>query len=172
MTKYKLIPMLEIRPEVRKIAVAWFNGFESDLGIQIEQRHKLASDIQNYADSQVATLRQENDRAKEDANELRGIIAEHHLERESWRQSVEGLKEESHGLRQENERLKGEIKLSKGMEAKWRQDYYKASLCEDELTINYFEALSLLHEYVESGNIHGLCAKYKAFLNGEKVQTS
>jgi len=43
---YTLIPMSEIRDEPRKIAVAWHESASNWIG----DKHKLASDIQNYAD--------------------------------------------------------------------------------------------------------------------------
>ena len=43
--------MAEITDEVRNIAVQWVDNFHSTGGIQIEQKHKLASDIMNYAQS-------------------------------------------------------------------------------------------------------------------------
>jgi hypothetical protein len=45
--KFPLIPMSEIRPEIREIAVVWAG--EAGMG-WIGDKHKLASDIQNYAD--------------------------------------------------------------------------------------------------------------------------
>lgn len=50
-TTYELIPMAEIKDEVRKIAVTWAesNGYD-----WIGDKHKLASDIQNYAESYAA----------------------------------------------------------------------------------------------------------------------
>ena len=46
-TDYKLIPMSEITDEARKIAVRW--GDEYFPGIALSEKHKLASDIMNYA---------------------------------------------------------------------------------------------------------------------------
>ena len=43
---YKLIPMSEITDEARELAVAWM---ECEDKHWIEQKHKLASDIMNYA---------------------------------------------------------------------------------------------------------------------------
>lgn len=45
---YKLIPMSEITDEAREIAVRWGDG---ELGgyVSIQEKHKLASDIMNYA---------------------------------------------------------------------------------------------------------------------------
>ncbi len=47
---YKLIPMNEITDEARKIAVRWMGCEDKNL---IGQKHKLASDIMNYARKQV-----------------------------------------------------------------------------------------------------------------------
>jgi len=46
---YKLIPMSEITEDARKIAVAWLACDDKDW---IGQKHKLASDIMNYAKEQ------------------------------------------------------------------------------------------------------------------------
>lgn len=46
---YPLVPLAEIEWEARSIAVAWVEGFEKIGGVEIEQKHKLASDIMNYA---------------------------------------------------------------------------------------------------------------------------
>ncbi len=43
---YKLIPMSEITDEAREIAVVWMECKDKDW---IGQKHKLASDIMNYA---------------------------------------------------------------------------------------------------------------------------
>jgi len=51
MKEYNLIPFHEIEPEARKIAVEWVNNYEG--GIDIRQKHKLASDIMNYAASRM-----------------------------------------------------------------------------------------------------------------------
>ena len=48
--EYKLIPMSEITDEAREIAVAWMQCDDKDW---IGQKHKLASDIMNYAKKQV-----------------------------------------------------------------------------------------------------------------------
>ena len=45
---YKLIPLDEITPEAREIAVRWVEGYES-CGFDLPGKHKLASDIMNYA---------------------------------------------------------------------------------------------------------------------------
>lgn len=46
-TDYPLIPMSEITDEAREIAVRW--GEEYFPGIALSEKHKLASDIMNYA---------------------------------------------------------------------------------------------------------------------------
>ena len=46
---YKLIPMSEITDDAREIAVAWMECDDKDW---IGQKHKLASDIMNYAKEQ------------------------------------------------------------------------------------------------------------------------
>ncbi len=45
-TDYKEIPMSEITDEARQIAVRWGENMKDDF---IAQKHKLASDIMNYA---------------------------------------------------------------------------------------------------------------------------
>lgn len=49
--KYKLIPFHDIDEEARDIAVAWVDNFPAKRigGMEIEQKHKLASDIMGYA---------------------------------------------------------------------------------------------------------------------------
>jgi len=46
MPKYPLIPLSEIDDEARLIALKWCQYLP---GIAIEDKHKLASDIMNYA---------------------------------------------------------------------------------------------------------------------------
>lgn len=48
---YKLIPMSEITDEAREIAVRWMECDDKDW---IGQKHKLASDIMNYAKKYAA----------------------------------------------------------------------------------------------------------------------
>ena len=55
-----LIPLSEITPEAREIAVAWIENYQP-MGFDIQQKHKLASDIMNYAAGQVAAERERND---------------------------------------------------------------------------------------------------------------
>ena len=47
--KYELMPLGEIEPIARKIAVLWVEGFERTGGIMLMEKNKLASDIMNYA---------------------------------------------------------------------------------------------------------------------------
>lgn len=47
-TDYPLIPMSEITPEARMLAVAWVDGYERQ-GMDLPGKQKLASDIINYA---------------------------------------------------------------------------------------------------------------------------
>lgn len=46
---YRLIPMKDITDEARDIAVMWIEGYKPAGIINLEQKHKLASDIMNYA---------------------------------------------------------------------------------------------------------------------------
>ncbi len=59
---YPLIPMAEITDEAREVAVRW--GDEYFNGIAIHEKHKLASDIMNYArryhDKKVAEEKEKN----------------------------------------------------------------------------------------------------------------
>ena len=54
---YQLIPMEDITDEAREIAVRWAegNGYNS-----IGDKHKLASDIMNYARRQIERLQKNN----------------------------------------------------------------------------------------------------------------
>jgi hypothetical protein len=47
-TDYKLIPMADITDEAKDIAVRWIESFKPT-GFSIREKHKLASDIMNYA---------------------------------------------------------------------------------------------------------------------------
>lgn len=55
--KYRLIPMDEITDDAREIAKRWYDGVSemNDIG----QKHKLASDIMNYANQQTSELNSE-----------------------------------------------------------------------------------------------------------------
>ena len=50
--RVKLLPMDKISKEVRDLAVNWVENFKPIGGMMIEDKHKLASDIQNIADLQ------------------------------------------------------------------------------------------------------------------------
>lgn len=54
---YKLIPMSQITDEAREIAVRWVENLQDAGGIMIEQKHKLASDIMNYAKKYTASIK-------------------------------------------------------------------------------------------------------------------
>jgi hypothetical protein len=56
MKEHNLIPLSEIDPEARKIAVAWVEGFEHIGSFELEQKHKLASDIMNYANNKFKNI--------------------------------------------------------------------------------------------------------------------
>jgi hypothetical protein len=45
---YKLVPMSEITEEARDIAVRWVENYRP-MGFDLPGKHKLASDIMNYA---------------------------------------------------------------------------------------------------------------------------
>ena len=57
MKTYELIPLKDITEDARNIAVAWIKGYET-MGFDIQQKHKLASDIMNYASEQVFAERE------------------------------------------------------------------------------------------------------------------
>ena len=48
-TKQPIVPMLEITKEARELAVAWMVGYEDWMKSDIREKHKLASDVMNYA---------------------------------------------------------------------------------------------------------------------------
>lgn len=50
--EYTLVPFNEITDEARRIAVLWVENFRP-MGFDIEQKHKLASDIMNYAKTET-----------------------------------------------------------------------------------------------------------------------
>lgn len=50
---YLPIPLSEIDQEARLIAVAWIEGYEKIGSIELEQKHKLASDFMNYSRRQI-----------------------------------------------------------------------------------------------------------------------
>ena len=52
---YPLIKFFDIDDEARLIAVAWVEGFEKIGMMEIEQKHKLASDIMNYTRRKLAS---------------------------------------------------------------------------------------------------------------------
>jgi hypothetical protein len=47
--QYTLIPLSEITDNARKLAVVWVEELQDTGGSMIQQKHKLASDIMNYA---------------------------------------------------------------------------------------------------------------------------
>lgn len=48
-TEYELVPFGSIEDEARAIAVRWVENFKPGGGIDLESKHKLASDFMNYA---------------------------------------------------------------------------------------------------------------------------
>jgi hypothetical protein len=52
--KYILIPMNKISDEAREIAVSWMERWSP--GFNIDDKHKLASDIMNYANRRVKDI--------------------------------------------------------------------------------------------------------------------
>lgn len=52
--RYKLVPFLEIDETAKDIAVKWVENYKPSGGFELQQKHKLASDLMNYA-NQIAT---------------------------------------------------------------------------------------------------------------------
>lgn len=94
-TDYPLIPMSGIEPEARMIAVAWA---KCDDPHWIENKHKLASDIMNYARRKKSQLEEENKQLK-DALKSRDIL------QAEDREEIKRLREENKRLKGENEKL-------------------------------------------------------------------
>lgn len=61
--------------EARKVAVLWIEGYET-MGFDIRQKHKLASDLMNYAASKTKEKDQEIANLKAELSE-KDIIIEH-----------------------------------------------------------------------------------------------
>lgn len=68
---YPLIPMSEITDEARKIAIAWAECEDRNW---IGNKHKLASDIMNYATQQLAEKNREVEGLKAKIYDLNKII--------------------------------------------------------------------------------------------------
>jgi len=56
-TKFPLIPLSEVDDLARSIAVAWCEEYGT-MDFDIENKHKLASDIMNYHRHKVAALKE------------------------------------------------------------------------------------------------------------------
>jgi hypothetical protein len=71
--EYNIIPMSNITDEARKIAVAWVEGYKPAGMINLDQKHKLASDIMNYADHfMMEAMMKKNEVLKQVANQCLG----------------------------------------------------------------------------------------------------
>lgn len=149
--QWKLIPLDEITDFARKIAVAWCDGFESDLGIQIEQRHKLASDIMNYAQVVNLTLSESNlekdkeiERLKEENKELGELLMRNASEFEDMKIEIEALKETQGSM----EGLIGafEHKLS-GLSASHKELYEALKQAKDGLDMEGVLSEETEHEF-------------------------
>lgn len=68
-----LIPLNEITDEAGLIAVAWVEGYNPS-SLDIGSKHKLASDIMNYA---ASICEQENKELREEIKALNKIIDNH-----------------------------------------------------------------------------------------------
>lgn len=53
---YRIIPMDEITDQARLISIRWMEGWEEWMKTDIRHKHKLASDIMNYAKVQKEKL--------------------------------------------------------------------------------------------------------------------
>lgn len=69
-----MIPTSDIDWEARCIAVRWLENYEKIGVIEMEQKHKLASDIMNYARHQLESTQAELSRLKEVAEKMVEII--------------------------------------------------------------------------------------------------
>jgi len=49
---YELVPISGIKKTPRLIAISWVEGFGKSGGLMLQEKHKLASDIMNYAKEQ------------------------------------------------------------------------------------------------------------------------
>lgn len=67
---YPLIPSSDIESEARMLAVAWVEGYEKMGVIELEQKHKLASDFMNYARHKLESKEAELSRLKVIAESL------------------------------------------------------------------------------------------------------
>lgn len=85
---YQLIPMEEITDEARKIAVQWVENYRP-MGMDIENKHKLASDIMNYAKIRISILDESCFQGSEDK---KSEIFEKHLKGYGWEQMAKQCK--------------------------------------------------------------------------------
>lgn len=56
---FPLIPFSEIDDDARRIAVAWVEQYGT-MGFDLENKHKLASDIMNYHRMKLMNLKPQN----------------------------------------------------------------------------------------------------------------
>lgn len=84
---YELIPMSEIDIEARKIAVSWVEQYGT-MGFDIQNKHKLASDIINYhrtkRDEYAKEVAIDFDKWKRDEEWQLFIYGESHKEKSGW----------------------------------------------------------------------------------------
>lgn len=71
--RYKIIPFNEITEEARDIAVLWVENYKP-MGMNLEQKHKLASDIMNYTKSILSEKDLEIEKLKKDLWKIRSIV--------------------------------------------------------------------------------------------------
>jgi len=122
---YKLIPMSEIEEEARRIAILWHENATDWIG----DKHKLASDIMNYADSYASELKQENETLRNSTPENYLKVLHEHLRMVTLLAELSGksiIETTVDDLiicaRKENERLRGLLELV------YKNKYYTISL--------------------------------------------
>lgn len=71
---YKLIPSGDIDDEARLIAIRWVEGYEKMGIIELEQKHKLASDFMNYARHKLESKEAELSRLKVIAGKMKDAL--------------------------------------------------------------------------------------------------
>jgi len=89
----ELIPLHDITPKARSIAVAWIENYQP-MGFDIQQKHKLASDIMNYSNEQNAALIASLKELIEVAEDLQGKVSDYWINRETerYKSAIENAK--------------------------------------------------------------------------------
>lgn len=98
-TDYPLISTSDIDWEARCIAVRWVENYEKIGVIEIEQKHKLASDIMNYSRHQLTAKEAELKELREVAEKMVTLLKRYpmewiaHVEREEALTAYRNLKQ-------------------------------------------------------------------------------